>query len=268
MRKMLSFCIGEFDAKSRLPADSNSTTLPCRATMVTVPARRPESINSFIPLLSRARRSLDMPTLSGFAVGMSCVPAASAAQVKSAAQAAEIDGRRCMHCSRCFRHSIGIGNPHDTALRLGIIRIFDYRYVQVLLAGAERHIGRAVAGGDLEKPHELPIGGYLEDLSAGPLGDIHIALVVDLHAIRADPPGIDFVWRQDIEQREIRSVTERTIAVHVEFQYAISHRLADVQCFLVRGNADTIGIVEIVRDLDPLLAAGREIENLSGHRRR
>src|ERR1700722_1457865 len=224
MRKMLSFCIGEFAAKSRLPADSNSTTLPCRATMVTVPARRPESINSFMPLLSRARRSLDMPTLSGFAAGKSRVPAASAAQVKSAAQAAEIDGRKRMYYSRCFRHSIDVGNHHDTALRLGIVRIFDYRHVQFLLAGSERDIGRAVAGGDLELPKQLPVGGYLEDFYAGPLGDIHIALVVDLHAVRPEPPGIDFVWREEIEQREIRSVTERTIAIDVEFQYAVSHR--------------------------------------------
>jgi hypothetical protein len=38
-----------------------------------------------------------MPTLSGFAAGKSRVPAASAAQAQSAAQAAEIDGRRRMY---------------------------------------------------------------------------------------------------------------------------------------------------------------------------
>jgi hypothetical protein len=54
--------------------------------------------------LSSARRSLDMPTLSGFAAGKSRVPAASAAQAQSAAQAAEIDGRRRMYCPRCCRY--------------------------------------------------------------------------------------------------------------------------------------------------------------------
>src|SRR5882757_8079403 len=106
----------------------------------------------------------------------------------------------------------------------------------------------------------------LEDLSAEPLGDIQVALMVDLHAVRSQPPGIYLVRRQKVQQREIRSALERAICIDAELQYAIPNRFADVEGLLVGRNADTVGIVQIPRHLDPLLTAGRQIENLSGDR--
>ena len=70
---------------SRLPAASNSTTLPWRATMVTTPGQRPLSTSAFMPAGKRARRSVDMPTLSALAVGKSC-GAASAGETARAGQ--------------------------------------------------------------------------------------------------------------------------------------------------------------------------------------
>src|SRR5712671_6197001 len=71
--------MGALDATSRLPIASNSTTLPCRAIMVTAPDSLPCSIRDFIPFGKAVMRLEDMPTASGFAAGSSFVFAPSAA---------------------------------------------------------------------------------------------------------------------------------------------------------------------------------------------
>src|SRR5438874_10129341 len=49
--------------------------------------------------------------------------------------------------------------------------------------------------------------------------------------------------------------------VNCKFQYAVSDGLADIKGFLVAGNADAVGIIEIVRDLDPITRARSKVEN-------
>src|SRR5256886_8880805 len=49
--------------------------------------------------------------------------------------------------------------------------------------------------------------------------------------------------------------------MYFEFEHAVSDGFADVEGFLIRRDADSVGVIEIVRYLDPFLAARRKIEN-------
>src|SRR5258708_16197638 len=64
--------------------------------MVTTPARRPLSTNSFMPAFNRARRSADMPSLSALAVGKSCTAGITGAAVRAAKEAMASKRGKCM----------------------------------------------------------------------------------------------------------------------------------------------------------------------------
>src|SRR5260370_12757148 len=61
------------------------------------------------------------------------------------------------------------------------------------------------------------------------------------------------------------SVTQRAVVIDLEFQHAVSDGFADVEGLLIWRDAYSVGVIEIVRDLDPVLAAMRKIENFSHH---
>src|SRR5206468_7714257 len=48
-------------------------------------------------------------------------------------------------------------------------------------------------------------------------------------------------------------------------QYAVSNGFADVEGLLIWRDAYPVGVIEVVRYLDPFLAAGRKIENFPRH---
>src|SRR5207249_5375249 len=106
---------------------------------------------------------------------------------------------------------------------------------------------------------------YLQNLTAKPLGNINVTFAVDLHAIRSKPPGFDLVWCEKVEQSKIRSVAQRAIVIDFEFQYAVSDGFADVEGLLIWRDADSVGVIEFARYLDPFLAARRKIKNFSHH---
>src|SRR5204863_6264840 len=85
------------------------------------------------------------------------------------------------------------------------------------------------------------------------------------HAIRSNPPGFDLIFCQKVQQSKIRSVAQRAVFIDFEFQYAVSDGFADVERLLIRRDADSVGVIEIVRYLDPFLAARRKIENFPHH---
>src|SRR5207248_4614730 len=103
------------------------------------------------------------------------------------------------------------------------------------------------------------------NLTAEPLGNINVTLVIDLHAIGAKPPGFDLVSREKVEQGKIRSVAQRAVVIDLEFQYAVSDGFADVEGLLIWRDTNSVGVIEIVRYLHPLLAARRKIENFPRH---
>src|SRR5207249_4272470 len=88
---------------------------------------------------------------------------------------------------------------------------------------------------------------------------------IDLHAIRSKPPGFDLVFSEKIEQSKIRSVAQRAVVIDLEFQHAVSDGFADVEGLLIWRDAYSVGVIEIVRYLNPLLAARRKIKNFSRH---
>src|SRR5207253_10485306 len=102
-------------------------------------------------------------------------------------------------------------------------------------------------------------------LTAVPLGNINVALAVDLHAVRSNPPGFDLVSCEKVQQSKIRPITQRAILIDLEFQYAVSDGFADVEGLLIWRDAYSVGVIEIVRYLDPFLAARRKIENFPRH---
>jgi hypothetical protein len=63
-------------------------------------------------------------------------------------------------------------------------------------------------------------------------------------------------------------VTQRTVCLYRELENAVPDGLAHVERLLVRRDADTVRVVEVVRHLDPLLAAGRHVEQLARDGRR
>src|SRR5439155_16557995 len=79
----------------------------------------------------------------------------------------------------------------------------------------------------------------------------------------SEPPRFDFVFCQKIEQSKIRSVTQRAVGIDRELQHAVPDRFADVESLLIWRDADSVGVIQIVRYLDPVLAARRKIENFS-----
>src|SRR6266516_744699 len=158
-----------------------------------------------------------------------------------------------------------IWDLYDTALCLRVLWIIHHRHVQVFLAFAECDVCCAVTGGDLKYVEKLAVRRYLQNLAAEPLGNINVTLAIDLHAIRSNPPGFDLVWCEKVEQSKIRSVTQRAVVIDLEFQYAVSDGFADVKGLLIWRDAYSVGVIEIVRYLDPFFAARREIKNFSHH---
>src|SRR5437762_6802932 len=154
---------------------------------------------------------------------------------------------------------------YDAALCLRVLWILHHSHVQFFLAFAEGDVGCAVARGDLKDVEQLALRRYFQNLAAEPLGHINVTLAVDLHAIRSKPPGFDLVFGEKIEQSKIRSLTQRAVVIDVEFQHAVSDGFADVESLLIWRNAYSVGVIEIVRYLDPFLAARRQIENFPSH---
>src|SRR5439155_1918534 len=152
---------------------------------------------------------------------------------------------------------------YDTDPCLRVLWILHYSHVQFFLAFAECDVCCAITRGDLKYVQKLAVRRYLQNLAAEPLGNINVALAVDLHAIRSNPPGFGLIWREKIEQSKIRSVAQRTVVIDIEFQHAVSDGFADVESLLIWRDTYSVGVIEIVRYLNPLLAARRKIENFS-----
>jgi hypothetical protein len=74
------------------------------------------------------------------------------------------------------------------------------------------------------------------------LGDIQVAVAVDLQAVRANPPAVDFVLGENVEQREVGAVAERAVGIDRVFQDAVADGFADVERLLVGGNANAVGV--------------------------
>src|SRR2546425_8635495 len=74
---------------------------------------------------------------------------------------------------------LDVWDPHDAALRLRVVRVLHAGNVKVLPAGAERHVGGAVARGDRKHVQQPAVGSDLQDLPAEPLGDVHVARAID-----------------------------------------------------------------------------------------
>src|SRR5579872_6441647 len=156
----------------------------------------------------------------------------------------------------------------DAAQCLGIVDIFDGGHVQHSFAGSESHVRRTETSGDVELVEELALWRQFQNFSASPLRDIDIALGVDLHAVGTQRPGLDPVWREKIQEREIGAMGKRAVAVDAELQDAVADRLADIERLLVGRNTDAVGVIEVVGNLDPALGARREVEDLADDRAR
>src|SRR5207248_1916136 len=150
---------------------------------------------------------------------------------------------------------------YDAAFCLRVLWILHHGHVQFFLAFAECDVCCAITRGDLKYVQKLAVRRYLQNLTAEPLGNINVTLAVDLHAIRSKPPGFDLVSYEEVEQNKIRSVTQRAVVIDLEFQHAVSDGFADVEGLLIWRDAYSVGVIEIVRYLDPFLAARRKIEN-------
>src|SRR5205823_7482631 len=99
-----------------------------------------------------------------------------------------------------------------------------------------------------------------------PLGDVEVAAAVNLHAVRPQPPRSVLVRGQEIQQGEISAVTQGAVGVDIELKDAVPDRLADVKSLLVRGDADSVRVVEVVCDLDPLPRARCAVNDPADHR--
>src|SRR5439155_9664143 len=155
---------------------------------------------------------------------------------------------------------------YDTDPCLRVLWILHYSHVQFFLAFAECDVCCAITRGDLKYVQKLAVRRYLQNLAAEPLGNINVALAVDLHAIRSNPPGFGLIWREKIEQSKIRSVAQRAVVIDLEFQHAVSDGFADVERLLIWRDAYSVRVVEFTRYLDPFLAARRKIKNFSNYR--
>ena len=92
IRKIVSVCIGFFEAMSMTPCAARCAIWPLRATSVTAPAISPASIERCTSSSMRCKRSLEMPTLSG---GTGSAPASAraigSAATSSANQQSEVN---------------------------------------------------------------------------------------------------------------------------------------------------------------------------------
>src|SRR5438067_10455604 len=88
---------------------------------------------------------------------------------------------------------LNILDLHDAAFRLRVLWILHHRHVQFVLVFAEGDIGRAISGSDFKDVEKFTVRRYLQNLAAKPLGNIDVTLVIDLHAIRSQPPGVVLV---------------------------------------------------------------------------
>src|SRR6266481_8367855 len=61
-------------------------------------------------------------------------------------------------------------------------------------------------------------------------------------------------------------MAEQAIGINIKFQDTIAHRLADIERLLIWRDTDAVGIVKIVRDLDPSLRTGSKVKDLSHDR--
>src|SRR5882724_11955224 len=61
-------------------------------------------------------------------------------------------------------------------------------------------------------------------------------------------------------------MAKRAIRITIKFQDTIAHRLADIESLLIGRHTDAVGVVKIVRDLDPILRTGSKVKNLSHDR--
>src|SRR6266516_2755041 len=154
---------------------------------------------------------------------------------------------------------------YDTALCLRVLWILHHSHVQFFLAFAECDVCCAITRSDLKYVQKLAVRRYLQNLTAEPLSNINVTLAVDLHAIRSNPPGFDLVSCEKVEQSKVRPITQRAILIDLEFQYAVSDGFADVEGLLIWRDPYSVGVIEIVRYLDPFLAARRKVENFSHH---
>src|SRR5204862_6499827 len=165
------------------------------------------------------------------------------------------------------RHSLpDILDLHDAAFGLLVLWILYHRHVQFLFIFAERNVCRAITCGNFKDVEQLPVRRDLQNLATEPLGHIDVALLVDLHAIRSNPPGIVLIPDEKVEQSKIGPVTSRAVVVDRELQDAISNRFADVESLLVGRDAYSIRVIEIVCHFHPFLTARREIKNFPNYR--
>ena len=111
---------------------------------------------------------------------------------------------------------------------------------------------------------ELPNGRNLDNLAPRPLGDIKVAFTIDFHAVGTDPPALGLIPGQNIQEREVRPLAQCAVGVNRKFQDAVTDRFADIEGFLIRRNADPIGIIEVVGDFDPVLPGRREVMTVVG----
>ena len=56
---------------------------------------------------------------------------------------------------------------------------------------------------------QLAGGGDLQDAAAEKLGDVEVAVAVELQAVGAGPPAVHFILDEGVEQREVRAVAQR-----------------------------------------------------------
>src|SRR6266576_1341035 len=61
-------------------------------------------------------------------------------------------------------------------------------------------------------------------------------------------------------------MAERAIGINIKLQDTIADRLADIERLLIGRHTDAVGVVKIVRDLDPILRTGSQVKNLSRDR--
>src|SRR6266850_6795695 len=61
-------------------------------------------------------------------------------------------------------------------------------------------------------------------------------------------------------------MAKRAIGINIEFQDTIADRFTDIESLLIGRDTDAIGVVKIIRDLDPIFRTGSKVKNLSHDR--
>src|SRR5439155_9544835 len=67
---------------------------------------------------------------------------------------------------------------------------------------------------------------------------------------------------------KVGAMAKRAIGINIKFQDTIADRLADIESLLIGRDTDAVGVVKIVRDLDPILRTRSKVKDLSHDRRR